>query len=33
MGVTLTAKVVTGSERRSQPKAVQPGNREWVIVI
>ncbi|KAF2176494.1 CENP-B protein [Zopfia rhizophila CBS 207.26] len=33
MGVSSTAKVVTGSERRSQPKAVQPGNREWVTVI
>jgi DDE superfamily endonuclease/Psq-like protein len=33
MGVTSTAKVITGSDRRSQPKAVQPGNREWVTVI
>ncbi|KAF2180882.1 CENP-B protein, partial [Zopfia rhizophila CBS 207.26] len=33
MGVSSTAKVVTGSEQRSQPKAVQPGNREWVTVI
>jgi hypothetical protein len=33
MGVTSTTKVITGSERRSQPKAVQPGNREWVTVI
>jgi hypothetical protein len=33
MGVISTAKVVTGSERRSRPKAVQPGNREWVTVI
>ncbi len=33
MGVVSTAKVVTGSERRAAPKAVQPGNREWVIVI
>jgi DDE superfamily endonuclease len=33
MGVISTAKVVTGSERRSRPKAIQPGNREWVTVI
>jgi hypothetical protein len=33
MGVISTAKVVTGSERRHRPKAVQPGNREWVTVI
>jgi hypothetical protein len=33
MGVISTAKVVTGSERRLAPKAVQPGNREWVTVI
>ncbi|KAF1924196.1 CENP-B protein, partial [Didymella exigua CBS 183.55] len=25
--------VVTGSERRGRPKAVQPGNREWVTAI
>jgi hypothetical protein len=30
MGVISTAKVVTGSERRAAPKAVQPCNREWV---
>ena len=33
MGVISTAKVVTGSERRSAPMAVQPGNREWVTII
>jgi hypothetical protein len=33
MGVISTTKVVTGSERRYAPKAVQPGNREWVTVI
>jgi RecB family endonuclease NucS len=33
MGVISTAKVVTGSERRSAPLAIQPGNREWVTVI
>ncbi|KAF1922813.1 DDE-domain-containing protein, partial [Didymella exigua CBS 183.55] len=25
--------VVTGSERRGRPKAIQPGNREWVTLI
>jgi hypothetical protein len=33
MGVIMTAKVVTGSDRSSRPKAVQPGNREWVTII
>jgi hypothetical protein len=33
MGVISTAKVVTGSERRNSPKAIQPGDREWVTVI
>jgi hypothetical protein len=33
MGVISSGKVVTGSERRSAPKAIQPGNREWVTVI
>jgi hypothetical protein len=33
MGKILSRLVVTGSERRSQPKAIQPGNREWVTVI
>jgi len=33
MGVIATAKVVTGSERRSIPLKRQPGNREWVTVI
>jgi hypothetical protein len=28
-----TQLVVTGLERRGRPKAVQPGNREWVTVI
>jgi hypothetical protein len=32
MGVILTAKVITGA-KRSKPVSVQPGNREWVIVI
>ncbi len=29
----MSQKVVTGSERRRQPVAIQPGNREWVTVI
>lgn len=33
MGIISTSKVVTGSERRHAPKAIQPGNREWVTVI
>jgi hypothetical protein len=28
MGVIGTMKVVTGSERRTRPQLVQPGNRE-----
>lgn len=33
MGVIGTELVVTGTERRSRPKSIQPGNREWVTVI
>ena len=33
MGKISAQLVVTGSERRSRPKAIQPGNREWVTVI
>ena len=33
MGVILTGIIVTGSERRNRPKAIQLGNREWVMVI
>jgi hypothetical protein len=33
MGKIMTQLVVTGSERRGRPKAIQPGNREWVTVI
>ena len=33
MGQISQGAVVTGSERRGQPKAVQPGNREWTTVI
>ena len=33
MGVILTGVVIIGLERRNRRKAVQLGNREWVIVI
>ena len=33
MGKITTQLVVTGSERRGRPKAVQPGNPEWVTLI
>jgi hypothetical protein len=33
MGQISTRAVVTGSERRGRPKAVQQGNREWTTVI
>jgi hypothetical protein len=33
MGKITPRLVVTGSERRGRPKAIQPGNREWVTVI
>ena len=33
MGKITTQLVVTASERRGRPKAVQPGNREWVTFI
>jgi hypothetical protein len=33
MGKITTQLVVTGSERRGRPKAIQPGDREWVTVI
>jgi hypothetical protein len=33
MGKITTQLVVTGSERRGRPKAVQPGNREWTTLI
>jgi hypothetical protein len=32
MGKISSQLVVTGSERRGRPKAIQPGNREWVTV-
>ncbi len=33
MGIICSMKVVTGSERRTRPNLVQPGDREWVTVI
>ena len=33
MGKIMNRLVVTGSQRRGRPKAVQPGNREWATVI
>ena len=33
MGVILTSKVVTRSERRGRVKTKQLGNREWVTLI
>jgi hypothetical protein len=33
MGQISSGAVVTASERRGRPKAVQPGNREWTTVI
>jgi hypothetical protein len=33
MGKIITQLVVTGSERRGRPKALQPGSREWATII
>jgi hypothetical protein len=33
MGVIASGMVIIGAERHGNPKRVQPGNREWVIVI
>jgi hypothetical protein len=33
MGKISSGMVITSSERRGNPKSVQPGNREWAIVI
>ena len=33
MGIIGSTKVVTGSDRRQKPVAIQPGDREWVTVI
>ncbi len=33
MGVIGSRKVVIGSERRTRPNLIQPGDREWVTII
>jgi hypothetical protein len=33
IGKITTQLVVIGAERRGRPKAIQPGDPEWVIVI
>jgi hypothetical protein len=33
MGMIAAQMVFTGSEKRSNPKKIQPGNREWVTII
>jgi hypothetical protein len=33
MGIIASGMVITGADRRGNPKSVQPGNREWVTVI
>ena len=33
MGQICPSMVVTASERRARPKAIQPGNREWATAI
>jgi hypothetical protein len=33
IGQICPSMVVIGSERRSRPKAIQPGNREWATAI
>ncbi|KAJ0126560.1 Uncharacterized protein HZ326_30333 [Fusarium oxysporum f. sp. albedinis] len=33
MGMISTGMVVTGTERRSNAKLAQPGNREWITVV
>ena len=33
MGVIGSQMVFTGSEKRSKPKNIQPGSREWVTII
>ena len=33
MGKIMAQLVVTGSERRGRPKAIEPDNREWVTLI
>ena len=33
MGIITAVLVITASERRARPKAIQPGDREWVTTI
>ena len=33
MGMICAQMVFTGSEKRSNPKKIQPGNRDWVTII
>jgi hypothetical protein len=33
MGMIASGMVVTGAERRGNPKSIQPGSREWVTVV
>jgi hypothetical protein len=33
IGIIASSMVIIGIEKRQNPKKVQPGNREWVIVI
>ena len=33
MSIIGSMKVVTGSERRTRPNLIQPGDREWVTAI
>jgi hypothetical protein len=33
MGMICAQIVFTGSEKRSNPKTIQPGNRDWVTII
>lgn len=33
MGVITAQMVFTGTEKRSNPKKIQPGNRQWVTII
>jgi hypothetical protein len=33
IGQIVPSMVVTASEKRLQPKAIQPGNREWATAI
>ena len=33
MGVIVILKIITRIDKASRPKAIQLGNREWVIII